>query len=86
MTQPIGMLAKIAKTVGATQAEVADPTAETKRQIVQLQVSMSDESKPGRRPGHHRGQPTFFSDERMKKALTQFPRPGSSANGIARAD
>ena len=39
-------LDKIADAVGATQAEVADTTAETKRQIVELQVKMSDESKP----------------------------------------
>ncbi len=40
------MLEKIAKAVGATQADVADTTAETKRQIIELQVKMSDESKP----------------------------------------
>jgi hypothetical protein len=40
------ILEKIAQAVGATQAEVADTTADTKRQIVELQVKMSDESKP----------------------------------------
>jgi Flp pilus assembly pilin Flp len=44
--QQTEMLEKIAQAVGATQAEVAETTAETKRQIVELQVKISDESKP----------------------------------------
>lgn len=40
------MLDKIAQAVGVTQAEVAETTAETTRQIVELQVKISEESKP----------------------------------------